>query len=159
MILIYVFWTYGGNRTFPFVSKSKHFHFCGDSIWAKEILSFREWGNIYTSTIKKQLFHYFMLAFVSSPALISFQYVSDLINLTEFIAWLFRPHLPSIFPNTERDPKSSPTAFQNWIFPWKLCISFQGEWRPFQGYLWSTFLPWALNTKWYHHIQMTKCKR
>lgn len=40
-----------------------------------------------------------MLAFVSSPALISFQYVSGLINLTEFIAWLFRPHLPSIFPN------------------------------------------------------------
>lgn len=51
-----------------------------------------------------------MLAFVSSPALISFQYVSDLINLTEFIAWLFRPHLPSIFPNI-----AWPEAFQNWI--------------------------------------------
>lgn len=39
-----------------------------------------------------------MLSFVSSPALISFQYVSGLINLTEFIAWLFRPHLSLAWP-------------------------------------------------------------
>lgn len=39
-----------------------------------------------------------MLAFVSSPALISFQYVPGLINLTEFIAWLFRPHLSLNIP-------------------------------------------------------------
>ena len=75
---------------------------------------------LHLNNKKKQLFHYFMLAFVSSPALISFQYVSDLINLTEFIAWLFRPHLPSIFPNI-----AWPEAFQNWtLIPLKTLYFF-----------------------------------